>query len=260
MLQHMLCFPLAIARLLWILSGEYCFSLSAQRAMRVKPAKSRRAGKRSQPAEMTRVDRRRERGDKSRAAILTRAMELAAIHGLDGVTIGRLAADLGVSKGNITALFRTKEQLQIATLEAAMNAFDDNMLQAALARPTPIERLEALCEGWFDVAERRPFPGGPILYPASFEYRARSGSLRERIANHRKLWCGLIARCVVEARNAGQLPAHISARQLAFELTALQAASILAAEFDEGWTFAVARKSMRDRIAAMRDSAVATSA
>jgi AcrR family transcriptional regulator len=199
-----------------------------------------------------RADRRKERGDKSRAAVLKRAMELAAIHGLDGVTIGRLAADLGVSKGNITALFKTKELLQIAALEAAMNAFDDNMLQAALARPTPLERLEALCEGWFDVAERRPFPGGPLLYPASFEYRARSGPLRERIATHRKLWCGLLAACVVEARKAGQLPHHISARQMVFELTAHQAAAILAAEFDDRWTFALARKSTRDSIAAAR--------
>jgi len=212
-------------------------------------------GKGGEFVEAARGDRRKERGDKSRAVILKRAMELAAVVGLEGVTIGRLAADLGVSKGNITALFRSKEILQIATLEAAMNAFDDNMLEAALACPTPLERLEALCEGWFDVAERRPFPGGPILFPASFEYRARTGSLRERIANHRKLWCGLIARCVVEARKAGQLPGHVSARQVAFELTALQAASILAAEFDEGWSFAVARKSVSDRIAALRASA-----
>jgi AcrR family transcriptional regulator len=211
-----------------------------------------RVGGRAEPA---RGDRRKERGDKSRAVILKRAMEMAAVLGLEGLTIGRLATDLGVSKGNITALFKSKEALQIATLEAAMNAFDDNMLEAALACPTPLERLQALCEGWFDVAERRPFPGGPILFPASFEYRARSGSLRERIATHRRLWCGLIARCVVEARREGQLPGHISARQLTFELTALQAASILAAEFDAGWSFAVARKSVRDRIAALSASA-----
>jgi len=211
-----------------------------------------RVGARAEPV---RRDRRKQRGDRSRAAILKRAMEMAAVLGLEGVTIGRLAADLGVSKGNITALFKSKEILQIATLEAAMNAFDDNMLEAALACPTPLERLQALCDGWFDVAERRPFPGGPILFPASFEYRARSGSLREHIATHRKLWCGLIARCVIEARKEGQLPQHISARQLTFELTALQAASILAAEFDEGWSFALARKSVRDRIAALSASA-----
>ncbi len=211
--------------------------------------------KRAQPAEMLRADRRRERGDKSRASILKRAMELAATVGLDGVTIGRLATDLGVSKGNITALFKSKEALQIATLEAAMNAFDDIMLERALAQPTPLERLEALCEGWFDVAERRPFPGGPILYPASFEYRARTGSLREHIANHRKEWCGLLARCIVEAREAGQLPRRVSARQLVFELTALQAAAILASEFDEQWSFAMARKSVRDHLAAVRAAA-----
>jgi AcrR family transcriptional regulator len=207
--------------------------------------------KRARPADMPRTDRRKERGDRSRASILKRAMELAATLGLDGVTIGRLAGDLGVSKGNITALFKSKEALQIATLEAAMNAFDDTMLERALARPTPLERLEALCEGWFDVAERRPSPGGPILYPASFEYRARSGSLREHIANHRKEWSGLLARCIVEAREAGQLPRHVSARQLVFELTALQAAAILASEFDEQWSFAVARKSVRDHLAAV---------
>ncbi|HEV2550955.1 MAG TPA: TetR/AcrR family transcriptional regulator [Stellaceae bacterium] len=206
----------------------------------------------TQRAEKVRTDRRKERGDRSRASILKRAMELAATVGLDGVTIGRLATDLGVSKGNITALFKSKEALQIATLEAAMNAFDDTMLERALARSTPLDRLEALCDGWFDVAERRPFPGGPILYPASFEYRARTGSLREHIANHRKAWCGLLARCVVEAREAGQLPRHVSARQLVFELTALQAAAILASELDEQWTFAMARKSVRDHLAAVR--------
>jgi AcrR family transcriptional regulator len=169
-----------------------------------------------------------------------------------GVGRRRLATDLGVSKGNITALFKSKEALQIATLEAAMNAFDDTMLERALARPTP---LEALCEGWFDVAERRPFPGGPILYPASFEYRARTGSLREHIAHHRNEWCSLLARCVAEAREAGQIPRHVSARQLVFELTALQAAAILASEFDEQWTFAVARKSVRDHLAAVRAAA-----
>lgn len=216
--------------------------------------KSHSQRKRALPAVAGRIDRRKEKGAKSRAAILKRAMELAAVVGLDGVTIGRLATDLGVSKGNITALFESKEALQIATLEAAMNAFDDRTLDAALARPTPLERLEALCEGWFDMAEQRPFPGGPILFPASFEYRARSGLLREHIANHRKLWCGLLARCIVEARDAGQLPAHISARQMVFELTALQAAAILAAEFDDHWSFALARKSMRDRIAAARAS------
>jgi AcrR family transcriptional regulator len=206
----------------------------------------------STSADSARIDRRKARGAKSRATILKRAMELAAVLGLDGLTIGRLADDLGLSKGNITGLFRTKEMLQVATLEAAMNAFDDNILEAALARPTPLERLEALCEGWFDMAEQRPFPGGPILYPACYEYRARSGPLRDRIAEHRKLWSGLFARCVVEARKAGQLPACVSARQMVFQLTALQAAAILAAEFDDKWTFAIARESTRATIAAAR--------
>src|SRR6266542_1723721 len=63
-------------------------------------------------------DDRRRRGARKRAAVLARAVEVASTEGLEGLTIGRLAADLGISKGHLTVLFPSKEALQIATFDA----------------------------------------------------------------------------------------------------------------------------------------------
>src|SRR5262245_66404248 len=93
-----------------------------------------------------REDGRLLRGARSRQAILSHAVDVASLEGLTGLTIGRLASDLGVSKSNVQTLFGTKENLQVATAEFAREAFLAAVVHPALAEPPP--RLPALTEAW----------------------------------------------------------------------------------------------------------------
>src|SRR3954470_3204052 len=89
-------------------------------------------------------DGRRVRGDKTRRAILARAMQIASTEGLEGLSLGQLAADLGISKSGLFAHFGSKEELQLKTLRAARRIFYDSAVRPALDEPEGIERLTAL--------------------------------------------------------------------------------------------------------------------
>ena len=78
---------------------------------------------------MEHIDGRRARGDASRRVVLESAVDLASIDGLDGLTIGRLAAAANVSKSNVATLFGTKERLQLATVDAAAQRFRETVLE-----------------------------------------------------------------------------------------------------------------------------------
>src|SRR3954462_10914120 len=80
-------------------------------------------------------DGRRLRGDKTRRAILTRATQIASVEGLEGLSLGRLAADLGISKSGLFAHFGSKEELQLMTLRAARRVFYEAPVRPALRPP-----------------------------------------------------------------------------------------------------------------------------
>src|SRR4051812_26842724 len=90
------------------------------------------------------VDGRRARGDSTRRAILRRAMQIASVDGLDGLSLAGLAADLGMSKSGLFAHFGSKEQLQLSPLRAARRVFSDTAIAPAEEAPEGIERLVAL--------------------------------------------------------------------------------------------------------------------
>lgn len=194
-------------------------------------------------------DRRKRRGAQTRAAVLARAVAIASTHGLDGLTIGGLAQEAGLSKGNLRVLFGDKESIQIATLDAAVEVFAENVVTPALAEKSAVRRLLALCDGWYRYVERRVFPGGCVLYGTASEYRARPGKVRERVVHHRDAWNGFLARTAREAQQAGELSAKLDVGQLVFELTAYQSAANAAALLGDRETFSRARQSSRQRIA-----------
>lgn len=202
------------------------------------------------PALDTIRDGRKRRGAKKRALVLARAMHIASTHGFEGLTIGRLAADLGISKGNIAVLFPGKERLQLDTLDAAVTRFVANVVARALTAPTPLARLVALCDGWFRFVNRRELPGGCLLYATSNEYRARPGAMRDRAKHHWKAWYTVLATNIRAAQREGQLRADVPVSQLAFELMAHQAGANVAALLGERRLFQVARNATRDSIAA----------
>src|SRR5688500_10356144 len=109
------------------------------------------------------MDGRRARGERTRQTVAAQAAALASVDGLSGMTLSRLADVLGVSKGSIQAAYRTKEELQVAAVEAATNIFVQSVIQLALEADEGLPRLRALVDAWLGYVERRVFPGGCFM-------------------------------------------------------------------------------------------------
>lgn len=165
---------------------------------------------------------RQAKGDRSRLAILEVAVHLASVEGLDGLTIGRLAAETGMSKSGLFAHFGSKEDLQIATVDAARSIFIEKVIRPAFEARKGLPRLRRLCEIWFDYAQNHVFRGGCFFAAASAEFDSRPGRVRDRIAVIMKEWLEVLRWAIVDAQEAGQIDLKVDAVQLAFEINALE--------------------------------------
>ncbi|OZI34660.1 TetR family transcriptional regulator [Bordetella genomosp. 10] len=191
------------------------------------------------------TDGRRLRGERSRAHILDHAIAIASIDGLSGLTIGRVATEAGVSKGNITVLFGDKEALQIATLDRVMEQFRSAVVVPASTRRTPLDRLLAWVDNWFAFVEQRVLPGGCFLNSASSEYRARPGQIRDAINHYRHAGQARLQEWLEAARQAGQLRDETDVPALAFALLAFQASANVASLMGDTAQFKLAHNQSR---------------
>src|SRR5713101_2837407 len=146
------------------------------------------------------VPRRQARGIRTREAILARAVDIASVQGLEGLTVGSLANQLQMSKSGLFAHFGSKEDLQLATVETARRIFIENVTLPAIAARKGMPRLWGLVEYWLTLIERRVFRGGCFFSAASFEFDGRRGVVRDRIAAIMHEWIGAISRAVYEAQ------------------------------------------------------------
>jgi AcrR family transcriptional regulator len=161
------------------------------------------------------------KGARTRESILRAAVNLASVEGLQGLTIGRLADELKMSKSGLFAHFGSKEELQVATVDMARDIFVEHVIRPGLARPAGMPRLRALCENWVEHVEARVFEGGCFFTAASFEFDSRPGPVRDRIVETMKKWLLTLSRAVDEARKAGHLRAAVDPQQFAFEIYSL---------------------------------------
>ncbi|WP_243058266.1 TetR/AcrR family transcriptional regulator [Nocardioides sp. SR21] len=194
------------------------------------------------------TDGRLRRGDQTRRVVLGRAVDVASVDGLDGLSIGRLAGELDISKSGLIAHFGTKEELQLATIRAARAIFVTTVIQPALAHPPGNERLRTLLEGWLAYSSDRRFPGGCFFARASHEYAARPGAVRDALAQVDEEWVRLIAETVAQAQEAGEIEPSVDPAQLAFDLTAFLDAANLRSLLGDDSVYERAYRSMRDRL------------
>jgi AcrR family transcriptional regulator len=164
--------------------------------------------------------RTRSDGDRSRRKILDAAAKLATTEGLEGLSIGRLADHIGMSKSGLYAHFGSKEELQLATIETAGEIFAAEVTAPAQQAATPLEKLEVLCEAFLSHVERGVFPGGCFFASASAEFDTHPGPVKDSIAEFQHGWNTQLVELIHEAQAAGQLRAE-DPEQLAFELNAL---------------------------------------
>jgi AcrR family transcriptional regulator len=165
--------------------------------------------------------RRRSDGERSRRAILLAAAELATVEGLDGLSIGRLAGAIGMSKSGLYAHFGSKEELQLAAVETAGGIFMEDVVRPGLSEPTAVGRLHGICKAFLSHVERRVFPGGCFFASAASELDTHPGPVKERVAAYNREWIRTLERLVGEGQEGGELTDDVEASQLAFELNAL---------------------------------------
>jgi len=114
----------------------------------------------AEPAPGDEADGRRRRGNRTRESILQAAADLASVEGLEGLTTGRLAAELGMSKSGLFAHFGSKEELQLATIDAARRRFVEHVVKPSRHLPRGRERLEMLLHDWLRYSATRSSPAG----------------------------------------------------------------------------------------------------
>jgi AcrR family transcriptional regulator len=158
---------------------------------------------------------------RSRAALLERSVQLASRDGLEGLSVGALAADLGVHKSNVFALFGSKEELQLATLAAARETVIELVVVPALASPEGLPRLHAIGEAWCDYVISDVFIGGCFLCAASAEMDGRPGPVRDAVAAVMREWLTVLSLNIDAAIAAGELAATVDPDAMAFRLNAL---------------------------------------
>ena len=192
-------------------------------------------------------------GQLTRAGILRAAAQLATVEGLEGLSIGQLATATGLSKSGLYAHFGSKEELQLATVEAARLRFVEDVIRPGLAAPRGLRRLLATCQAFLSHVERKVYPGGCFFAAAAVEVGTRRGAVHDAVALQQRRWLELLEQQAREAQDLGELPAQVDPAQLAFELEALLvAANTTYVLFEDTAAFDRARCAIEHRLGLAR--------
>jgi AcrR family transcriptional regulator len=158
---------------------------------------------------------------RTRAAILDRSVAVASIEGLEGLTIGRLAADLQMSKAGVLGHFGTKEELQLEALGTARGIFVREVWERAQDAAPGRARLLAIADAWLSYLARDVFPGGCFVTAASCEFDDRPGRVRDAVATLHREWLAALAGEARRALADGDLPRGTVPEDVAFTMNAI---------------------------------------
>ena len=164
----------------------------------------------------------RSDGIRSRDTILRAAASFASVHGLEELSLGGLADSVGMSKSGLYAHFGSKEELQLATVDAARAVFTDVVLDPADAYPRGVQGLVAMADAFCEHIRDRVFPGGCFFDSTAVDVASHPGPVREAVMQVRADWVGRIREQLGVARERGELEPDVDLEQLEFELLAFQ--------------------------------------
>jgi AcrR family transcriptional regulator len=178
------------------------------------------------------TDGRLRRGARSRRTILRHAVDVASLDGLNGLSLGRLASDLGLSKSGVQTLFGTKENLQVATAALAREVFEDSVIRPAGSASPGVARLRALIERWIAYAQAPLFPGGCFWAANLADFDGRPGPVQEILVGQQRGWRERIGSELRHAAAAGQIT-DLDADLAAFQIDAVLIAANTAMRLGE---------------------------
>jgi len=161
------------------------------------------------------------KGDLTRQAILERATSMASRLGLEGVTIGRLSEELGLSKSGLFAHFGAKDALEVEVLRFAADRFVQDVVRPALAAPRGEPRVRAIFERWLAWGRSQSVPGGCLFVAAATELDDRPGRARDELVRLQRDWLDAIATCFRTGITEGHFRADADAEQFAHDLYAV---------------------------------------
>jgi len=158
------------------------------------------------------------KGERTRAAILDAGFHIVSKAGLEGLTIGTLAAATGMSKSGLFAHFGSREELLIAVMDRGQQEFVKVVINPALARPRGLPRLKALFTAWLGWTESADLPGGCPMIGGAIEFDDKPGPVRDALAAGQRAWIDTLTRAVRQAIEHGQLAPDADPEQISFEL------------------------------------------
>jgi AcrR family transcriptional regulator len=167
------------------------------------------------------VRKSRADGVQSRQAILAAAADLATVRGLEGLSIGELAKQVGMSKSGLYAHFKSKEELELATIDTAARVFQQTVLDAVPPTASGLDRIHDLTEAFLSHLARRVFAGGCFFAAVGVQLAPRPGPARNRVMQFISDWNTLFSASLKQAQFAGHIAKDANLDQLAFEITAM---------------------------------------
>lgn len=193
-----------------------------------------------------------KKGEKTRETVVALAADIASLEGLEGLTIGRLARETGMSKSGLFAHFGSKEELQLATLERAREVFLREVVEPSHESPEGLPRLYAMFMNWLGYVERSVFRGGCFFSAASAEFDGRPGKVRDKVAALTRYWRDLIEEEADRAAAVGDVEESTDAALLAFQLHGLvQEANWASQLLEDPEAFAQARRAAEKMLRAV---------
>ncbi len=175
------------------------------------------------PGSHTAVTARKPRADgvESRRAILDAAARLATTHGLEGLSIGELAHHIGMSKSGLYAHFKSKEELELATIDTAAEIFENDVIRKVPDSLRGIALVTALSEAFFQHLLRRVYPGGCFFATVAAQLAPRPSHARDRVMKMQGDWVAKFLVALRQACDDGELQPNVDLNQLVFEISAM---------------------------------------
>jgi AcrR family transcriptional regulator len=158
------------------------------------------------------------KGEATRERIIDRAWRLASRDGLGGLSLGRLATELGLSKSGLFAHFGSKQELEIEVLRIASEHFVEQVVRPALKAARGIPRLRQLFKNWIAWANDPAVPGGCVFLAAATELDDGEGPQRDFLVTTQAAFVATLSKAARIAIEEGQFRADLDCEQFAFEM------------------------------------------
>lgn len=191
------------------------------------------------------ADGRLLRGERTRTTVLDAAVATASVEGLEGMSLARLAGQLGVSKSGLFAHWADKQRLQLDVVEHARRQWIEWIVEPALRKPSGLERLWTLHVRRLRFYADEVLPGRCFFAAVKPEFDDKPGPVLDAISRADAEWVALLEHQVKRARDARQLAVPTDPQLLAFEVQALGEAAAVRASGEEA---ALARRLSRKAV------------